>query len=89
MISTTVMIKMGKVYHNFMVDLQPTNEKLQIRACNMIKTILEIDDQKAFDLYKKSEKNVKTALVMGLLSISKEEAIDKLVAAEGHISRAI
>lgn len=89
MISTTVMIKMGKVYHNFMVDLQPTNEKLQIRACNMIKTILEIDDQKAFDLYKKSEKNVKTALVMGLLSISKEEAVDKLVAAEGHISRAI
>lgn len=89
MISTTVMIKMGKVYHNYMVDLQPTNKKLQIRACNMIKTILEINDQKAFDLYKRSGKNVKTALVMGLLNISQKEALDKLDAADGHISRTI
>lgn len=89
MISTSVMIKMGKVYHNYMVDLQPTNEKLQVRACHMIKTILDIDDLQAFDLYVKSGKNVKTALVMALLDISQKEALTKLDEADGHISRAI
>ena len=41
MISTSVMIKMGKVYQNLMVDVQPTNEKLVVRSINIIQECLD------------------------------------------------
>lgn len=86
MISTTVMIKLGKVYQNYMVDVQPTNQKLEKRACNMIKTLLDINDDEAFLLYEKSGKNVKTAIAMGMLKIDKQKAFDLLKQADGHLS---
>lgn len=89
MISTTVMIKMGKVYQNYMVDVQPTNHKLEKRACNMIRTILDIEDDEAFLLYEASGKNVKTAVVMGTLKVDKATALDLLDQAEGHLSKAL
>ena len=36
MISTSVMIKRGKVFGNLMVDVQPTNEKLKMRAVSIV-----------------------------------------------------
>ncbi len=59
MISTCVMIKMGKVYHNLMVDVQPSNEKLIVRATRMIQQILEVDSQTASDLFEASGRSVK------------------------------
>jgi N-acetylmuramic acid 6-phosphate etherase len=43
MISTTAMIKLGKVYDNLMVDMQPKNQKLRERAVRLVSTISRID----------------------------------------------
>ncbi|MEJ8736199.1 N-acetylmuramic acid 6-phosphate etherase [Erysipelotrichaceae bacterium HCN-30851] len=89
MISTTTMIKMGKVFHNYMVDVQPTNIKLEKRACSMIKTILEIDDEEAQKLFIESGKNVKTAIIMSIMNMDKANAQKVLEKADGHISKTI
>ena len=47
MISTASMIKMGKVYENLMIDVKPTNEKLVARSINIVKTIINCDDDEA------------------------------------------
>ena len=89
MISTTTMIKMGKVFHNYMVDVQPTNIKLEKRACSMIKTILEMDDEEAQKLFIESGKNVKTAIIMSIMNMDKANAQKVLEKADGHISKTI
>lgn len=89
MISTATMIKMGKVYHNYMVDVQPTNIKLKKRACNMIKTILNIDDEGAQKLFEESGRNVKTAIVMSVMKLDKDGAQKVLDKADGHISKSL
>lgn len=89
MISTATMIKMGKVYHNYMVDVQPTNLKLEARACRMIKTLLDINDDEAERLFVESGKNVKTAIVMNALHIGKAEAQKVLSDTDGHITNAL
>jgi N-acetylmuramic acid 6-phosphate etherase len=47
MISTTVMIKMGRVKGNKMVDMQLSNKKLVNRASSMLMTQLNITEKKA------------------------------------------
>lgn len=89
MISTATMIKLGKVYHNYMVDVQPTNIKLEKRACNMIKTLLEINDEEAQKLFIESGKNVKTAIIMNIMKLDKVNAQKVLEKADGHISKTI
>ena len=89
MISTATMIKMGKVYHNYMVDVQPTNIKLEKRACNMIKTILNITDEEAQKLFVESGKNVKTAIIMHVMNLDRKGAQEALEKADGHISKTL
>lgn len=49
MISTSVMIKRGKVYKNLMVDLQPTNEKLKTRAINIVSQSLDCSKEESIN----------------------------------------
>lgn len=53
MISTSVMVKLGRVRGNKMVDMQLTNEKLVKRGTAMIKNELQIDEKLAYDLLMK------------------------------------
>ncbi len=53
MISTTTMIKLGRVRGNKMVDMQLTNYKLIDRGVKMIMDELKIDQQEAAQLLKK------------------------------------
>ncbi len=89
MISTSVMIKIGKVYHNYMVDVQPTNEKLEVRACGIIRSLTEVSEEEAQRLFIESGKNVKIAIVMGIASCGKEEAEKALKETDGHLNKAI
>lgn len=89
MISTTVMIKLGKVYQNYMVDVKPTNSKLVRRAINMIATLTQLSNEEAEKLFEDSGRNVKVALVMSLLKVNKNEAIQHLNDASGKISNII
>ena len=89
MISTSVMIKLGKVYQNYMVDVKPTNKKLVVRSKNMIRTLTGVDEERAEQLYEASGHNVKKALVMEIMNVDKETAEEALSKGDGHIKRAI
>ena len=89
MISTCVMIKMGKVYHNLMVDVQPSNEKLIVRATRMIQQILEVDSQTASDLFEASGRSVKRAIVMHALHCDCDAAQEKIEQAKGVLANII
>ena len=55
MISTSVMIKLGKVLDNKMVDMRLSNEKLKNRAIRILKSVLKIDEKTAKNLMRKSD----------------------------------
>lgn len=55
MISTSVMIKLGKVLDNNMVDMRLSNEKLKNRAIRILKSVLKISEKNAKNLMKNSD----------------------------------
>lgn len=85
MISTTTFILLGKVYGNLMIDVQPTNEKLVIRAERIIREAVGCGEEEAAALLKNSGKRVKHAVVMGLLGVSADEADRLLTEHSGRI----
>lgn len=89
MISTASMIGVGKVYQNLMVDVQPTNEKLEIRAKRMIAEATGVDEQTAARYFAAANGHVKTAIVMILADVSYEEAIERLHRANGFVRDAL
>lgn len=89
MLSTGVMIKLGKVYQNYMVDVQPTNEKLVVRATKMIQTLSGFDEEKAKELFEQSDQNVKVALIMGLANIDKQQALSLLAENDNRVAMAL
>lgn len=89
MISTGAMIKLGKVYQNYMVDLNPTNKKLVTRAKAMIQDITGVNASQASQLYENANGHVKTAIVMELGQVEVDRARELLELNEGHVSQAI
>lgn len=87
MISTGVMIKTGKTYKNYMIDLSVSNEKLRARALRFIKEITGIEGEKAESVLAEAQ-NVKIACVMLSKNVSKTEA-EKLLVEAGGILRKI
>lgn len=89
MLSTISMVKIGKVYHNLMVDVKPTNEKLVIRAKHMIELATGVSADEASELFTAANQNVKTAIVMNLANVSVTEAEQRLQRAHGVIRDAL
>jgi N-acetylmuramic acid 6-phosphate etherase len=89
MLTTGAMIRLGKTYGNLMVDLQPTNQKLRVRAVGIIRDAAGITDEEAAAALERAGGNVKAAIVSSLLGISPEEAQDRLNAAHGRIRDAV
>lgn len=89
MISTGAMIKLGKVYQNYMVDLNPTNKKLVTRAKAMIQDITGVNESQAEKLYEDASGHVKTAIVMELGQVNAERASKALDFHEGHVAQAL
>ena len=89
MLSTAVMIKLGKVYGNLMVDVRATNEKLVHRAVSIVCTATGVSEQEAKDALDACGQSCKLAIVSILLGCGVEEAQARLDAAQGHIGRAI
>jgi len=89
MISTSIMIKMGKVYGNLMVDVRPTNTKLKERAKNILIQCLKCSYEDAEHLLKEANYNVKLALCMGITKLDKNQCSKLLEESEGHISKAV
>jgi len=89
MISTGVMIKLGYVYGNLMVNVQPTNRKLEDRARRIIEQAAEVSEDRARELFEESGRNVRTAIVMEKKKVSREEAEARLLRAGGKIREAL
>jgi len=73
-ISTTLMIRSGRVYQNLMVDVRATNEKLRDRAARIIGTLTGLDRAACFALLDVAGGSVKTAVVMHRRAVPRAEA---------------
>lgn len=89
MISTGSMVGIGKAYENLMVDVKQSNEKLKVRAQNIVMTATECDRQTAMEILEQAQGHVKTAIVMILCDCSVEEAQNRLQEANGKTRFAI
>lgn len=88
-ISTCVMIKSGMVYGNYMVNVLPTNKKLEARAIKMISSITGLNLEKSSKLFEDSGKSVAVSIVMNETSLNKDEAIRILKESNNNIRKAI
>ena len=63
-ISTGVMIRLGHVYSNLMIDMPATNEKLRNRAVRMVELAAGVTRPMAVQAMREADGNVKLATVM-------------------------
>jgi N-acetylmuramic acid 6-phosphate etherase len=73
-LSTAVMIRLGKVHDNLMVDVVATNKKLRNRAMRLVMKLVETSEQEAQDLLKAAGGSVKLAVVMAHKRVDAEQA---------------
>ncbi len=85
MLSTTVMIKLGKVYQNRMIEITAINEKMVVRCERMIKELTGADEETAARVLKESDYHVKTAVAAILLGCDVHEAKKRLAANGGTL----
>ncbi len=62
MLSTSLMIKLGYVYENLMINLKPTNKKLTKRMIGIVKDITGVDDIVAEDALNKGDWKIREAI---------------------------
>jgi N-acetylmuramic acid 6-phosphate etherase len=89
MISTAVMIKLGHVCGNLMVNVQPANAKLRDRARRIVAHAAGMPLEGAAELLDAAGGNVKTAIVMGRLRTDRSEAERRLASVGGRVSEAL
>jgi N-acetylmuramic acid 6-phosphate etherase len=84
-LSTAVMVRLGKVYDNLMVDVVATNRKLRERAVRLVRALTDLDDEAARDLLSRADGSVKVAVVMAQRNVSADEARQLLAARSGFL----
>jgi N-acetylmuramic acid 6-phosphate etherase len=89
LITTTAMIRMGKIYGNRMVDLRATSEKLKERSKKVLVDVCGLSYEESEQLLKKAGGSVKVAIVMSLVGASKPDAEKLLNNADGFVYKAI
>ena len=89
MLTTASFVRLGKVYENMMVDLQMTNKKLKERSKRTVMTVADIPYAEASSLLDAAGGHVKTALVMHLAVVGRDEAERRLNNASGFVRLAI
>jgi N-acetylmuramic acid 6-phosphate etherase len=89
MLTTTTMIKIGKVYENLMVDLRATNVKLTDRAERIIMTVTGVSHNNAKELLESAFGNAKVAIVMQKLRIDYTEAKKRLDVQGGFVRKVL
>ena len=89
MISTGVMIQLGKTFGNLMVDVQATNQKLRVRAKRIVEQACGINPDEAEAILRLCDGEVKTAIVASLKKIAPGEARERLKKANGVVRGAL
>jgi N-acetylmuramic acid 6-phosphate etherase len=88
-ISTTLMVRSGRVYQNLMVDLRASNAKLRDRAARIVAALTALDRAAALDLLDRAGTEVKTAVAMHRLGLTAQQARDRIAAAGGRLDRVL
>ena len=89
MLTTTAMIRLGKVYGNMMIDLQMNSRKLEERSKKIVMMITGLNYQKAKEILVAADGHVKTAIVMALAGINAASARQRLEASDGFVKGAL
>jgi N-acetylmuramic acid 6-phosphate etherase len=88
-ISTAVMVRLGKVYDNLMVDVVATNRKLRARALRLVAGLTGADEARAASLLDAARGSVKCAVVMGRRGVDADEARALLERHRGRLRDAL
>jgi len=88
-ISTSVMIKLGKVYGNRMIDLSVTNDKLLERALGILLDIGSVNRETGLELLKKTNGSVKLSLLIALSGLNVVKAQKILEESQGNLRKAL
>ncbi len=78
MLTTGAMIKIGKTYENFMIDLMPTNEKLKDRAIRIVAELAKVNASTALKTLLECGWEVKVAILVLKCDITRNEAKELL-----------
>uniref|UniRef100_Q01PT6 N-acetylmuramic acid 6-phosphate etherase n=1 Tax=Solibacter usitatus (strain Ellin6076) TaxID=234267 RepID=Q01PT6_SOLUE len=89
MLSTATCVRLGYVYGNLMVNVQPKNRKLVDRACRIIAQAAGVTPERAAKLLAQSGNSVRTAIVMAAAGVPREEAQRRLTACGGRVRQAL
>lgn len=89
MLTTATFIRMGYVFGNLMVNVQPKNSKLMDRARRIVAQAAVVSYEQADELLAASGDSVRTAIVMARMGVGREEAESRLRSAGGRISKAL
>jgi N-acetylmuramic acid 6-phosphate etherase len=89
MLSTAACVRLGYVYGNLMVNVQPKNEKLVDRARRIVAQAAGVSPARAAALLAESGNSVRAAIVMGTAGVSREEAERRLAVSGGRVRQAL
>ena len=89
MISTATMVGCGKAYSNLMVDVMQTNEKLVVRAQNIVMEATGVSRDSAKEAIAQAGGSCKLAVTMILADCTVEEAKERLERCGGSVRQAI
>lgn len=89
MLTTGAMARLGYIYDNLMVNVIPTNEKLEQRAIGIISALTGESDAGAARLLRRSGDSVPLALIMGKTGVTRPVAEQRLKQAKGNLRRAL
>lgn len=89
MITTTTMIKSGKVYENLMVDLTPTCDKLVDRVHRILGALTDLPPEGCRTALQEAQNDLKTAIVMTKRAVSFETARQLLKKTKGNVRQAL
>lgn len=89
MLTTASMIKIGKVFSNLMVDVEASNAKLIERQIQIVIEATSCSRQQAINALEQCNRQCKTAIIMLLMQISAEQAMDLLNENRGMIAHVL
>lgn len=85
MLTTVAMIKIGLVYDNYMINLIPSNKKLEIRAKGLIKQIAQCSEEEAETIWRQCNGNTSAGILMQLYGITYAQAKAALTRAQNNL----
>jgi N-acetylmuramic acid 6-phosphate etherase len=88
-LSTAIMVRIGKVYGNLMVDVVASNAKLRARALRLVRLLAQVDEARARELLECANGRVKVAVVMQRRGLDAAKAAELLAKNRGLLRRVL